>query len=103
MSLSQLTLSWHVFCLVRWSLLTLLSDLLLKSKTHSYHSEQNTWERQPTAWSGYKDKLPESPDTWHPSLGTLGRAHLSLKGGRSQPVFSNTLLKEAMPLLSNGP
>ena len=41
-----------------------LSDLLLKMKIHSYHSEQNACERHQAAWSGYKDKLPESLDTW---------------------------------------
>lgn len=48
---------------------------------------RNTEDRQQTAWSGYKDELPESRGTGHPRPRARGRAHLFLKVGRIQSVF----------------
>ena len=95
MFLSKLSSSWHktTYFVLSGGLSISLSDLLLKMKTHSYHSEQNAWERHQTAWRVIKISFQ--------SLWTLGRAHLSLKGRGSILCFNNIVLKEAMSLLSN--
>ena len=71
----------------------------------SVRANKNPQDGEQTAWSGYQDKLPESRDTWQPRTQPLSWAEhtCGFKSVGSSLCFNNTVLKEAMSLLSNGP